>query len=477
MTNKKKKFKTKEKIVAKEISENEIPVDVENEQYILACVLKFKSVRKTFYDDVDHWDFMIENHKAITWCIKEAISRDRQVTPEILHILVGEYEGDKKFTGLKYLYELISSQEDEPDIKNFQDHITKLKSDKIKNSVYYGHANRLINSLRDPHTSVEKVISDIDMAKTYIEGKGLFGEKKFHSLKDMVKQHNTEIERREEGTQFMSTGYRLLNDHLTEGFAKKRISIIAGRPGMCKSALVDNVILRLGKAKIPVALFSLEMDRIASYDRFISIESEVPLKTLIRQRDKMTEKEKKQERSAKFYMSRLPIYIFDKAQPPMEMIERQLRSMKEQHGIQVAFIDLFMKIQKPYFLKGKSTADQISWMLDKMQSLSKELDMHIGLVVQIGRKAETRKGKKPQLSDLKDSGAYEEVADLIMLLYRDSYYIRDENDKKQYFDNTHNTDPVEIHIAKQRQGEGNVIVKLNFIADCTKIDIFKNEEK
>lgn len=462
------KFKIKETKAPTDLS-LELNIDTENEQYVLACALKYSRCSINLTENTNYRDFLITNHIAIAWCIKTAIERQLDVTPEILHILINEYDGNKTATGIKYLYELLNSQETEPSAENFKNHVDKLKKDKIKHTIYNNHINVLIRDLKNPHSDITTIVSKVDNIRNYIENTDSTSDKTFYSLNEMKSEHDDEIANRETGGQFQSIGYRSLNDYLTEGLATKQISIVAGRPGMCKSAFVDNVILRLAKTNVPCALFSLEMRRIATYDRFLSIETEIPLKTLLRDRPTMTDKQKQLEKNVKFKMSKYPIYIYDKASPTLETIARHLKNAKERLGIKVAVFDLFSKIQKPDHLKHKSTADQISYMLDYMQQLAKNLDIHICLVVQIGRKAEARKGKRPQLSDLKDSGAYEEVADLVLLLYRESYYLTSENDRAVYFNNTSGRDILECTIAKQRSGEANGVVSLEFKPTLTKV--------
>lgn len=462
------KFKIKQQTVDSSLT-LDFNIDTENEQYILACALKFNDIAILLTDNITYRDFLITNHIAIAWCIQTAIERQLEVTPEILHILINEYDGNKESTGLKYVYELINSQEVKPTVENFINHIHKLKRDKIKYTIYYNHINTLIKDLKNPHADINKIVGKIDNIRNYIEISDNTSDKSFYSLFDLKLEHDKEILNRESGGQFQSIGYRAINEYLTEGLATKQISIVAGRPGMCKSAFVDNVILRLAKTGVPCALFSLEMRRIAAYDRFLSIETNIPLTILLRDRVLMTEAQKQSEATNKFKMSKYPIYVYDKAAPTLENIARQLKNAKERYGIKIAVFDLFNKVQKPEHLKHKSTADQIFYMLDYMQQLAKNLDVHICLVVQIGRRAEMRKGKKPQLSDLKDSGAYEEIADLVLLLYRESYYLTNENDRNIYFNNTSGRDILEVHLGKQRQGEQNAMIQLEFKPELTKI--------
>lgn len=474
MTDKtKRKFKIKEK--KKSIQEDddfELSIDIENEQYILAHVLKSENLQTYFYDNAIFEDFLIDNHKGISWCIKEAINRQREVTPEYLQILISEYPGQKKFTGLKYLYDLINSQDiEEPKIENFTDHTQRLKNDKVKHDLYYGLAGNLFNLLRDPHSNIEAIHDKTTNISTMIEGVVSSTSNSFVTMSEVNTQHDAVMLEREKGIDFQSIGYRQIDEKLTEGLAKKKISIIAGRPGMCKSAFVDNISLRLGVKNIPNAIFSLEMDRIGAYDRFVSVKSQIPLKRLIKERKSLTEDERKIESICKKDITELPIFIYDKAGTTLEMIQKQLKYIKDTSDVEVVFIDLLDKVQIPKHLLNKNTSDQIFFMLNFLQQLAKSMDVHICIVSQLNRQVEQRSNKRPMISDLKNSGAFEEVADLIFLLYRDSYYLS-ENDKNAYFNKTGGVDVLEINIAKQRQGEVGV-VKAEYIGEITKIGRYK----
>lgn len=461
MTKKKVKKKKKEEIKL------DIPVDVENEQYILACVLNWKNLQRSFLE-IEPGDFLVANHVTIAWCIQECIHLGREVTPEMLHIVVNDYDGEKKFTGLKYIYELKSSQEKEPSLDNYEKHLSKLRSDSIKSNLNYGKIDEIIEKIRNPRTPVDQILNSIQDASNFIEERNIVSESDIIRVSDIDESHREIAKEREQGLLFKTCGYRNIDKYLTEGFAPQRISIVAGRPGMCKSALVDNFLYRLGVAKIPSVLFSLEMDRYGTYDRFLSIASRLPLKLLVKERKEMTDDDREKENRARSFLRKFPIYVYDKPSPSLSTISKKIKHMVEKFGVQVVFIDLFDRVARPENFKNRNTADELAHMLRLLQVIARECNVHICNVVQINRKAEYRKSKRPEISDLKDSGVYEEVADLIMLLYRESYYLK-EQERIDYFNTTGGKDVLNLHIAKQRQGEMNVVVKLEFEQETTKV--------
>ena len=190
------KFKIKETQQSTDLS-LDLNIDTENEQYILACALKYSSCSIALTENTNYRDFLITNHIAIAWCIKTAIERQLDVTPEILHILVNEYEGNKTATGIKYLYELFNSQETEPSTDNFINHINKLKKDKIKHTIYNNHVNVLIRDLKNPHADITSIVSKVDNIRSYIENSDTMSDKTFYSLNDMKSEHDGEISNRE----------------------------------------------------------------------------------------------------------------------------------------------------------------------------------------------------------------------------------------------------------------------------------------
>jgi len=227
------------------------------------------------------------------------------------------------------------------------------------------------------------------------------------------------------------------------------------------SAFVANSMIRMSNNKIPNALFALEMDGPAMADRWNAIETGIPLTKLIKRHD-LTKGNVREEERIKKLREDKPMYINDQTGKSLKDIRRDAKHIVDKYGVRVIFIDLFMKVVKPYGMNNKSTADTYTAMLNEIQVMARELNVHFSLVVQIGRQVEARTDKRPMISDLKDSGGFEEIADLILLFYRESYYL------SKNVEDDFEVDLVEIIIGKQRQG-GSGTVKAKFLGEITKI--------
>ena len=457
--------------------ENEftIPKDVDNEQLILGLALNYSKLVNSIKLYTKSEYFLYANHRCICHVMLDLHSRNIEITPDTIIANIHKYDGSNDGVTLKYLNSLRSSFTEEHSSKAFKTFIDKLNKDYHKKVVREEHLSKLKNVLSDPTSSIEDVKSKLESINRSVASYDDLMDDGFRSLGDINKKYKDELIRRAEGTAFVSTGFKDLDLQLSMGFARKCISIAAGRPGMAKSALVANFMYRMGKKGTPNALVALEMNSISMYDRLLAIDSGVELERLLKYYKSLDEEEKRAISESMDRLEKLPIYIDDTPAQDLMKLESRLRSLIEEKSVRIVFIDLYMKLKKPGYVRNKSTADIYTEMLNATQLMAKELDIHICIVVQIGRRAESRVGnKRPILSDLKDSGAYEEIADLVMLLYRERYYERegsDENDKSNRFKKEKNTkkDVLEVHIAKQRQGEQNAVVKLEFIGETTKI--------
>lgn len=441
--------------------DDEFLTDTKNEQLIIGQALSNEICLEVFSQHLTYDLFLVGNHQVIAFCITRALEDDVQVNEDIFDVYRYEYPGSEKSTGgLSYISKLRNAYKDNLTSKTYKLHIKKLKSDFVKYRVNNLYVKRLLNLTRDPSSKVEDIGAVSEKIDELVSKNAELEHRGFKTMAELNEEHDHEIKNRKTGN-FGHTGFRFLNEHLTEGFAPKRVSVLAGRPGMCKSAFVCNSMLRMANNKIPNALFALEMDGCAMADRWNAVETGIPLTRLIK-RDNLTKSELKIEERVKKLREDKPIYINDQTGKTLKDIRRDLKFIVEKYGVKVCFIDLFMKVAKPYGMSNKSTADQYTQMLNEVQVMARELNVHISLVVQIGRRVEERTDKRPKISDLKDSGGFEEVADLILLFYREAYYIS--KNVEEDFD----VDLIEIIIGKQRQG-GSGTVKAKFLGDITKI--------
>lgn len=445
---------------------NEVSIDVKNEQLILGHVLNNKNLIDVFLHHCEPDDFLIDHHKVIAWCIRKMSDDVVTVSLDLFDIYKNKcHYKSKNYGGFDYVLKLSKTFYDDIEKSSYVEHLKKLKSDSVKSNILQNYVKDLMKMVHDPRSDL-KQISDLGSSfETYFKGV-VDNRRGVQNMVDVNKRHDEEINRRVLDKNFLSTGFRDLDEILTDGFASGKVTVVAGRPSMGKSAFVANSISRMAnhfRNPIGSVLFAMEMDSVAMVDRLNSIESDIPLTKLIKDRNDLSDIELDIESRVKSRREKKPIYICDDVRKTIYDIKNDIKKLIDQDPrVKVCFIDLFMKIQKTKNLQGKSTADQYTELLNECQRIARELNVHMVLVVQIGRKVESRDDKRPNMSDLKDSGGYEEIADNIFLFYRDIYYV-----KKDLTDKF-SEDIMEIIVAKQRGGNCGV-VKCKYIGSNTKI--------
>jgi replicative DNA helicase len=243
-------------------------------------------------------------------------------------------------------------------------------------------------------------------------------------------------------------------DTKTAGLQKGDLIIIAGRPSMGKSSFVTSIAEYVAvEEKAPVAFFSLEMSKEQLMQRFLCSQAKVDVHKL--RTGFLSPSEWPLLTSAAGRLSEAPIYIDDT--PAMNIFElrAKARRLKSHHNIQLLIVDYLQMIRS--LRRGESRQQEISEISQALKSLAKELNIPLIAVSQLSRAVETRADHRPQLSDLRESGAIEQDADLVVLLLREEYY----NPTPE------NKGVAEIIIAKQRNGPTGSIF-LGFIKEFMK---------
>lgn len=255
-------------------------------------------------------------------------------------------------------------------------------------------------------------------------------------------------------------------DRLTSGWQKSDLIIVAARPGMGKTAftlaLARNAAI---DHKKPVAFFSLEMSSIQLTNRLISSETLLPGDKI--RRGNLLDYEWTQLTSKVGELSNAPIYIDDTPAINIFELRAKCRRLKMQYDIQMVVIDYLQLMSGGNSdNKGGNREQEISTISRSLKSIAKELEIPVIALSQLNRAVETRSGtsKKPQLSDLRESGAIEQDADMVIFLYRPEYYGFTED-----ADHNSTKDMAQIILAKHRNGAlGDINVK--FIKDFAKFE-------
>ena len=255
-----------------------------------------------------------------------------------------------------------------------------------------------------------------------------------------------ELKNKKDGLTGVPTGFTKL-DRLTSGWQPSDLVIIAARPGMGKTsfvlALARNAAIDFQK---PVAIFSLEMSGVQLVQRIIALEGEIDSHKM--RNGKLEDYEWTQLNHTIEKLSEAPIFIDDTPGINIFELRAKCRRLKKQHDIQMVIIDYLQLMSGTSENKNTNREQEISNISRSLKGLAKELNVPVIALSQLSRAVETRGGdKKPQLSDLRESGAIEQDADMVSFIYRPEYYeITESPDGRSL------KEVAEIIIAKNRHG-------------------------
>ena len=281
--------------------------------------------------------------------------------------------------------------------------------------------------------------------------------KNYVQMSDLMRKALKELDekrQKKDGLTGVPTGFTQL-DRITAGFQPSNLIIIAARPGMGKSAFIISVARNAAvEHNIPVAIFSLEMSALELVNRLISAEAEIHSEKI--KKGRLDEADIKHLHSRLSKLTEAPIVIDDTPALSVLELRAKARRLKAQHNIQM------MSGGET----GKGNREQeIAYISRSLKNLAKELDVPVVALSQLSRAVETRGGdKKPQLSDLRESGSIEQDADMVMFLYRPEYYKITQDEEGRDVTGTG-----EVIIAKHRNGSLDN-VRLKFVGEYTKFE-------
>ena len=298
----------------------------------------------------------------------------------------------------------------------------------------------------------EKMIFDISQNR--IEGQIISMKDIIHDSMEMIDQ----LYQRKEHVTGVATGFSEF-DVKTAGLQPSDLIIVAGRPSMGKSAFVcclcENMGVVDGK---PMAFFSLEMSKQQLVQRMLCSHARVNAQSV--RTGYLSHQDWPKLTSAAGKLSEAPIFIDDTPGQTVLEIRAKARRLKMQHDIQLVVIDYMQLMQGVG--RAESRQQEISEISRSLKALARELKVPVIAISQLSRAVESRTGNRPQLSDLRESGAIEQDADVVVFLFREEYYNPTEENRNK----------AEAIIAKQRNGPIGT-VELLFLKDLTR---FENPE-
>jgi replicative DNA helicase len=237
-------------------------------------------------------------------------------------------------------------------------------------------------------------------------------------------------------------------DRVLSGLQNTDLIIIAARPAMGKTAfVVDMARKQAANSNAPVAFFSLEMSAPQLTERSIAAETLIPLNTI--KRGGLTREQWQKYDIATDRMKQYPLYISDSGGMTLNEICSISKNWKLKYGIRAIYIDYLQLINNTGAKKNSNREQEISGISRRLKQLAKELSLPVIALSQLSRSVEARADKRPMISDLRESGAIEQDADIIMFLYREEYYNQDNQSENEGL--------TEIIIGKHRNGETGMV--------------------
>lgn len=257
--------------------------------------------------------------------------------------------------------------------------------------------------------------------------------------------------RKTDGLVGVPSGFRRL-DESTGGWQAADLVIIAARPGMGKTAFALCNALNAAKAGVPVAIFSLEMSTSQLYKRLVAMETGISSNRI--QRGLLSEDEHRRCEAAVASLSELPIYIDDSAGLSAFALSAKARRLKASYQVGLIIVDYLQLMSGD--ARGASREQEVSGISRSLKGLAKDLGCPVIALSQLSRAVESRPDRRPRLSDLRESGALEQDADIVAFLYREDYY-----------ESVAENGQTELLIEKHRNGSLDTI-GLHFEKDTTK---------
>lgn len=433
------------------------PHDLEAEQAIIGSMLTDRDAVISSIEILKEEDFYREDNRAIYAAILNLYNRSEPI--DIITVKA-ELESMGKFEqvgGLEYLAEL---PEKVPTTANAEKYIKIVEEKSILRRLIKT-ANEIIELGYSPTEDVEDIMEGAE--KKIFDIMQQKNQKSYTPIKDVLVESFTKLEElynRKQHITGVPTGFSEL-DYKTAGLHGSDLILIAARPAMGKTAFALNIATNASvRAKVPVAVFSLEMSKDQLVNRILCSEAMVDSNKV--RTGKLEENDWTKLAESIGPLSEAEIYIDDTPGISVTEIRAKCRKLKLEKNIGMVVIDYLQLVQGSNKRNG-SREQEISEISRSLKILAKELNVPVIALSQLSRAAEQRPDHRPMLSDLRESGAIEQDADIVMFLYRDDYYNEDSEKK----------DIAEVIIAKHRGGSTGT-VELLWLGSYTK---FVNLEK
>ncbi|HHN64976.1 MAG TPA: replicative DNA helicase [Nitrospirae bacterium] len=427
------------------------PQNLEAEQSVLGAVLLDNEALLKALEIITPEDFYRDSHKKIFNAMIELFEKNEPIDIITLTDHLRMKDQLETIGGVSYLTSLVNFV---PTAANVRHHARIVREKSLMRGLIQT-ATEIVSMVYEEGLPADDLVDIAEKNIFAISDKRV--KTSFSKLKDVIKDSFEMIEGlydRKEAITGVPSGFHDL-DELTTGFQQGDLIIVGGRPSMGKTALALNIAQHVGvELGEPVAIFSLEMSKKQLALRMLCSEAMVDSnrvrKGFIRKEDwhKLT--------SAAGKLAEAPIFIDDSSSTSVLEMRAKARRLKMEHGLSLVIVDYLQ------LMKGRGSFErreqEISEISRSLKGLAKELEVPVIALSQLNRGVEQRHDKRPTLADLRESGAIEQDADVILFLYRDEVYNKNSSD---------NRGKAEIIIAKQRNGPTDTVY-LTYLSHCTR---------
>ena len=433
------------------------PHSVEAEQSVLGGLMLDNETWDKVADLVSEDDFYRRDHRLIYRSIRRLAEQgnpfDAVTLAETLDSL-GELENAG---GIQYLGTLAANT---PSAANIKSYAAIVRERSVLRQMVQV-ANRIADSAFQPEgRSVGELLDEAEKAVYQIADQGARNKRGFVGMKDLLTAAVEKIDylfSLDNPITGVPTGFDDF-DQKTSGLQRSDLVIIAGRPSMGKTTFAMNIAENAAiKGQVPVAVFSMEMPGEQLAMRMMSSLGRIDQHRV--RTGKLNDDDWPRLTSAVQILSDAPIYIDDTPGLSPTELRARARRLAREHGVGLIVIDYLQLMQGSANAAKENRATEISEISRSLKALAKELNVPVIALSQLNRGLEQRTDKRPIMSDLRESGAIEQDADVIVFIYRDEVYNEDSNDKGM----------AEILIRKQRNGPIGV-TRLAFLGQFTRFE-------
>ena len=443
-----------------DIRDFELPNSPDAEKAVIDCILQDKKSLVTAMETLTSEDFYYDANREIFKTAEELFNENMPVDIVTVSDRLTRYDKLDAVGGITYLTAIAVSITTTENIGYY----AKIIQEKSILRKLVNAAAEIKSMSSAQSDSVESLLSQAEQLILKVSSDR--EQKEILPIKDIILSTYEEMVENSKNPNKMTgldTGFDELN-YRTGGFHGGELILVAGRPGMGKSSfavnIAETVAIRDGK---PVAIFNLEMPRSMIVRRILCSQAYIDSQKILSGRFEGEDWARLGKVLDKIAVA--PLYIDDSSNITVSEIHAKCQRLKQTHGLSMVIIDYLQLMQDK--TRTESRQVEVSSISRALKVMSKELDVPVIALSQLSRASEKRKDNRPMLSDIRESGAIEQDADMVMFIYRDDYYNPD-TDKKNI---------AEINIAKHRTGETGPF-ELSWLGKYTKfVNIERNKQE